>query len=174
MNPYEYVQAATAQGQSLLSLCCGIGLELFGLNTQDVTAVDIVPQYLEEVHKRCPQAKLAEMDVTKYIKSAKTNSVDVISCIDGLEHLSKKGGRILLKECKRVACNEVLIFTQDGYLKNEPHDAWGISGADEHQTHKSGWSIKEVEDLGYKLINQQRMISQHGDHYDAVMYRYSK
>lgn len=174
MNPYIYTQRATENGESLLALCAGIGLELQNLNTQDVTAVDIAPQYLEQVHRHCPQAKLVESDVTEYIKKAETNSVDVISFIDGLEHLSKEDGLVCLKECKRVARKQVLVFTQDGYLKNEPHNAWGIEGADEYQTHKSGWSILELKDMGYDLLNAVGSISQHNEPYTAIMLSYTK
>jgi len=174
MNPYAYVLEATKNGESLLSLCCGIGYEFININAGHITAVDIVPQYLAEVWKRCQRAVLVESDAATYIKKAKSHSVDVISCIDGLEHLSKKDGRIVLKECKRVAIKEVLIFTQEGYVENEPHDAWDIPGADEYQTHKSGWSIAEIEKLGYKLIKRVRVISQHGEPFYAVMYRYAK
>lgn len=163
---------AVKEGQSLLVLCCGIGLELEGITTPDVTAVDIAPQYLAEVHSRCPQAKLVEGDARAFIEQAPDKSVDVISFIDGLEHVTKEDGIAILENCKRVARKEILVFTQEGFLRNEPHNAWGIEGADEYQTHKSGWEIKELEDLGYKLIEKQANISQHGEHYNAVMYRW--
>lgn len=173
MNPYIFVKEATNNGESLLSLCSGIGLELNNLNTQDVTAVDVFQQYLNQVHHRCPHAKTILSEATEYIKNAKTDSVDVISFIDGLEHLSKKDGRMCLEECKRVARKKVLVFTQIGYLRNEPHNAWGIEGGDSYQTHKSGWEVAEVEGLGYRLISQWNDTSQHGEPYTAVMYEWT-
>lgn len=170
MNPYPYVWEATKNGESLLSLCAGIGLELGNLNTQDVTAVDIHQKYLDEIHTRCPQAKLVQSDVADYIEEQPDDSVDVISFIDGLEHLDKENGRRVLEHCKRVARQKVLVFTQDGYLRNEPHDAWGITGGDEYQKHKSGWSVLEVKDMGYDVVGIWDAISQHGEPYKAVMY----
>lgn len=174
MNPYIYVKEATDKGESLLSLCSGIGLELNNLNTSDIAAVDIAPQYLEELKRRCAEAKTVCMDASKYIKSAESNSVDVISFIDGVEHMTKEAGLETLKHCKRVARKKVLVFTPEGYLRNEPHNAWGIEGADEHQTHKSGWEVSELEDLGYKLVAREPGTSQHGEPYHALMFIYTK
>lgn len=178
MNPYPFVREATNNGESLLSLCCGIGLELSGLATQDVTAVDIAPQYLDQVKERCPQAKTVCSDSLEYLKSQKDNSVDVISIIDGIEHMEKQAGLDLIKQMKRVARKTILLFTpqgevEDGYLKNEPHNAWGIEGADEHQKHLSGWTIEELKDNGFEILLVADSISQHNEPYKAVMARCS-
>lgn len=179
MNPYYYVSQATENGESLLSLCCGIGLELSGLSTQDVTAVDIAPQYLEQVQSRCPQAKTICSDALEYLKDQPDNSVDVISIIDGIEHMEKLQGTEVIKHMKRVAKKQILLFTpqgpaEDGYLKNEPHNAWGIEGADHFQTHKSGWTSAELEALSFECVAVAEDISQHGEPYTALMYTFTK
>lgn len=179
MDPYHFVKEATDPDKSLLSLCCGIGLELAYLQTQDVTAVDIAPQYLAEVHNRCPQAKTVCSDTLDYLKEQKDNSVDVISIIDGIEHMGKKTGKKVIKEMKRVCKEKILLFTpqgpaEDGYLKNEPHNAWGITGADHFQTHKSGWTQDELEDAGFRTILTASDTSQHGELYTALMCVYEK
>lgn len=179
MNPYPYVAEATKNGESLLSLCCGIGFELGGLQTQDVTAVDIAPQYLEKVNDRCPQAKTVCSDSLEYLKNQPDNSVDVISIIDGIEHMPKKDGLELIDEMKRVAKKQILLFTpqgpsDDGYLKNEPHNAWGIEGADHFQEHQSGWTALELKDLGFDMIDQSTDVSQHGEPYTAMMFSFTK
>lgn len=179
MNPYQFVRDATANGESLLSLCCGIGLELSGLSTQDITAVDAAPQYLEQVSRRCPQAKTINSDALAYLKNTLDNSFDVISIIDGIEHMDKKTGIKVIKEMKRVAKREILLFTpqsqsKDGYLKNEPHNAWGIEGADHFQTHKSGWTAEELEKYGFTRMAIAHDTSQHGEPYTALMYNWRK
>lgn len=177
MNPYYYVKQAVERGESLLSLCCGIGLELNGLNTNNITGVDLAPQYLAEAARRCPVGKFIQSDALSFLQSAESKSYDVVSMLDGLEHMDKATGRKVLKEIKRVAKKQVLLFfpqghAEDGYLKNEPHDAWGISGADEYQTHKSGWKREEVEKLGFELIAKADSISQHDEPYIALMFKY--
>lgn len=177
MNPYVYVKSATDQGESLLSLCCGIGFELSDLNTQDVTAVDVAQQYIERVPERCPQAKLVLSDVLSYLKKQKPHSVDVISMIDGLEHLDKHTGLEVIKQMKRVTKKQILLFVpqglgQDGLLSNHPHDAWGISGADKYQEHISGWTDKELQGFGFTELARSTGTSQHGEPYIALMYQY--
>lgn len=179
MDPYKYVREATNHGESLLSLCCGIGLELNNLNTQNVTAVDIAPQYLVQVKDRCPQAVTGCSDSLEYLKTQLDNSVDVISIIDGIEHMDKKTGLELVKHMKRVVRKKILLFTpqghtEDGYLKNEPHNAWGIEGADHFQTHKSGWTETELTNLGFELAEKASSVSQHGEPYTALMFVFTK
>lgn len=172
MNPYPLIYAATKNGESLLSLGCGIGLELQSLGTADITAVDIAPQYLEVVPAFCSGAKLIQDDVTDYIESQPDKSVDVISLVDVLEHLTKVRGRSTLENCKRVAKRRVIVFTQDGYVKNEPHNAWGIKGADKHQKHLSGWTQKELEKLGFTLLARTPEVSQHGEEFYSLLMEY--
>lgn len=179
MTPYFYVKQAVENGESLLSLCCGIGLELSGLQNKDITAVDIAPQYLEEIKHRCDQAKTVCSDSLEYIKTQPDNSVDVISIIDGIEHMEKDKGLECIEHMKRVCRKQVLLFTpqgpgEDGYLKNEPHNAWGIEGADEHQKHLSGWTVDELKELGFEVIVAEDAVSQHDDPYTALMMRYKK
>lgn len=177
MNPYTYVLEATNDGESLLSLCCGIGLELNGLSTSNVTAVDIAPQYLEQVRNRCPQATTVCMDSLDYLKTQPDASVDIISIIDGIEHMDKKSGIKLIKEMKRVAKKKILLFTpqgpaSDGYLENEPHNAWGIEGADHYQQHKSGWTEEELQGYGFTTLKTAMDTSQHNEAYIALMMEY--
>lgn len=180
MNPYFFVRQATENNESLLSLCCGVGFELSGLTTPDITAVDIYQGYLDQVKERCPQAKTVCSDALDYIKDQPDNSVDVISIIDGIEHMDKKTGLKAIKHMKRVARKQILLFTpqghaaEDGYLKNEPHNAWGIEGADHFQAHKSGWTADELKDLGFRLVLSVDDISQHGEPYSAMMFIYDK
>jgi ubiquinone/menaquinone biosynthesis C-methylase UbiE len=179
MNPYTYVKQSTEQGESLLSLCAGIGMELAESNSKDITAVDIAPQYLEKLNQTHPNVQTVCSDVYDYLFTEPTNSVDIISIIDGIEHMPKAQGLKVIRQMKRVARKQILLFTpqghgDDGYLRNEPHDAWGISGADEHQTHKSGWTLEELQDLGFELIQSAEDTSQHGEPYTALMMKWDK
>lgn len=179
MNPYYYVAKATENGESLLSLCCGIGLELTGLTTPNVVAVDIYDKYLDQIKDRCPQATTVHSDALEYAKEQPDDSFDVISIIDGIEHMDKKTGIKLIKEMKRICRKEILLFTpqgpgEDGYLKNEPHNAWGVEGADHFQTHKSGWTADELEEYGFEAVLIAEDISQHGEPYKALMFSWSK
>jgi len=173
MNPYEYVRLATNNGNTLLSLCCGIGYELKHLKTNDVTAVDIYQSYLDEVNNRCPQAKLVCSSALDFLRNSPDNSYDVISIIDGIEHMTKPDGIQVLKEMKRVARKKILLFTPNGYIKNTPKDTWGIPGGDKYQRHLSGWTSEELQMFGFDILNTSTATSPWGEKYNEVMYEYN-
>lgn len=173
MDPYAFVIEETQHGESLLSLCCGVGIELRNVKASKITAVDIYPGYLAEVKTNQPRAKTVESDAYTYIKQQSANSVDVITLIDAIEHLDKETGIKLLKRCKRVAKKSILVFTPEGYVRNETHDAWGVSGGDNYQKHLSGWEVDELRELGFTLLHRWSGKTHHGDDYNAIMLRCS-
>ena len=160
---------------TLLSLCCGIGVELRRLDeTQPITAVDIYEPYTKEFKKMFPWADVHTKDVLEFLKEAKDNSYDVISCMDGIEHLTKEDGYTLLKEMKRVCSKKALIFTPDRHTKNEPKNTWDIPGGDHYQLHLSGWPPKDLEAEGFKLVHQQLAQSAHNEIFNESFYVYNK
>lgn len=175
MTPGTHIRANLTPGDSLLSLCCGIGIELRKLGEgTPITGVDIVQPYIDEFQKMFPWADTATMDAVKFVSRAKDDSFDVVSCIDGIEHLTKEEGYKLLKEMKRVCRKKALIFTPQGYIKNEPHHTWGIDGGDHHQLHLSGWTKEELKKEGFELIAEENALSAHNEAYKEGMYVYNK
>jgi ubiquinone/menaquinone biosynthesis C-methylase UbiE len=179
MNPYQTIKENVNQSDSLLSLCSGIGLEFRGLSVDDITAVDVSSEYVEVLKEKYPHIKAVNSDALEFIKKQPDNSYDVVTFVDGLEHMPKKTGKQVLSHVKRVARKKVILFfpqgeAPDGYLRNEPHNAWGVEGADEYQTHKSGWTKQEAIDLGFTLLQEVQDTSQHGEPYKALMFIYEK
>jgi ubiquinone/menaquinone biosynthesis C-methylase UbiE len=175
MNPGVHIKAHLTPGDSLLSLCCGIGIELKELGEgTPITGVDIVPEYIEEFKKRIPWAETHVSDVLKFLKAAPDNSYDVVSCIDGIEHLVKDDGFVLIKEMKRVCRKKVLVFTPQSYTKNEPKNTWGIHGGDYYQRHLSGWPKEDFLDNGFELLAEGPAVSPHNQEYMEGMYVYNK
>lgn len=175
MSPGFYVRSHLAPGDTILSLCCGIGLELRKLGEgTPITGVDIVPEYIAEFRKMFPWSNTHIEDVIKYIKKQPDNSYDVVSCIDGIEHLKKSQGVILLNEMKRVCRKRALIFTPQGFTKNEPKHTWGIDGGDHFQLHISGWTPEDLQGFGFELIAEDTAVSPHKQQYKEGMYVYTK
>ena len=179
MNPYTYIKEATDPDKSLLSLCCGIGLEFPYLQTEDITGVDLSPQYIDVLKVNYPKVKTVLSHALDYLIKQEDNSVDVISIIDGIEHMPKEIGLTLIPQMKRVCKEKILLFTpqgkaEDGFLKNEPHNAWGIEGSDNFQLHLSGWTVDELKELGFEMILVADNISQHGEPYQAIMCQWVK
>lgn len=175
MWPGKSVGEALTPGDTLLSICCGIGIELRRLqDATPITAVDIVPEYIAEFKKAIPWAETHVSDALKYLVTLPDKSFDVVSCIDGVEHLTKKRGVKLLKEMKRVCRKKVIVFTPEGFTKNEPKHTWGIDGGDHHQIHLSGWEVQELKDLDYEVWWQQEATSSHGQAFNESMYVYNR
>jgi len=172
MNPYAFLEEIVDKETTVLSLCCGIGIELAPLSAKSITGVDIAPQYIAELKKALPQVKGVVSDALAYIKKAKNDSFDVISLFDAIEHLTKEDGVELINECKRVARKHILLFTPEGYVRNEPHNAWGIEGADHWQQHLSGWTMDELRNLGFTILHRQGGKTQHGEVYHSLMARW--
>jgi len=179
MNPYNYIKEATDPDKTFLSLCSGVGLEFQFLQTPHITAVDLSPEYIEVLKTNYPKVEAVQMDALEYLKSCDDNSFDVISIIDGIEHMPKEAGLELIQEMKRVCKEKILSFTpqgpgEDGFLKNEPHNAWGVEGADHYQIHLSGWTAEELQEFGLEPILHANDVSQHGEPYTALMYGWTK
>ena len=158
MNPYAYYREMCKEGSNNLDLMSGNGFCIPYITNDSFTFVDVYQPYLNSLIQKKANARTACIDSVEFLKNSDDKSFDVVSCIDGLEHLTKERGLELLKEMERVAKKKIYIFTpeaisESGMTHNAPVDTWGIKGGDEYQKHLSGWKLAEMESLGYKLIN---------------------
>jgi hypothetical protein len=77
-------------------------------------------------------------------------SVDSVFALDVIEHLEKEEGLELLRQARRVARRQVMIFTPLGYMpqdydEQDKKDRWGMEGG-YWQTHRSGWEPADFDD----------------------------
>lgn len=81
------------------------------------------------------------------LKMLSDNAVDSIFMLDIIEHVNKEEGKEIIKECERVAGQQIILFTSLGFLPQEvcDKDAWGLSGISVQQ-HRSGWEPKDFSD----------------------------
>lgn len=175
LSPAHLIPELLKNNSTLLSICCGIGGELQLVpDTVSISAVDIVPEYVAEFKKRFPKANTRVEDAVTYLKSLPDKCFDVVSCIDGIEHLPKKKGIELLKEAKRVCVERVIIFTPQGYIRNEPEHTWGIDGGDHYQRHLSGWLPEDLLKYDYELWQESESTSTHGEAFNEAIYVYNR
>lgn len=172
--PYRYFVDYLADCRNVLSLCCGIGLELRRISNKEITGVDITPEYLEEFKKRYPEAKTVLMDALQYLDQTRDNSFDAIICKDGIEHLEKKRGLMLLEQCKRVARKKIFIITPEGHTDNDDSKSWGMDVKGKGQEHLSGWEIVDFESAGYKVVHKRHSATSSGKPYIEIMYIHKK
>lgn len=175
MSPGTHLRANLEPGDSLLSVCCGIGIELRKLGQgTPITGVDIIPEYVAEFKKMFDWAEAYTMDAVKFLRRCPDGFYDVVSCIDGIEHLPEEDGHILLREMQRVCKKKALIFTPQGFIKNEPKHTWGIDGGDHAQLHISGWTPQDLKKYDFELIAEESALSAHNEAYKEGMYVYVK
>jgi len=84
------------------------------------------------------------------LKALPDKSVDSVFALDVIEHLEKEDGLELLREARRVARRQVMIFTPLGYMAQdydtpEKKDRWGMDGGF-WQTHRSGWEPRDFDE----------------------------
>ncbi|MBM4148906.1 MAG: class I SAM-dependent methyltransferase [Lentisphaerae bacterium] len=71
---------------------------------------------------------------------------DACVALDFIEHLTREDGLKLLKSLERIARRRVVVFTPNGFLPQKPV----VSG--DFQEHLSGWTVGDMEALGYRVI----------------------
>jgi hypothetical protein len=153
-------------------LFAGIGRGLHGLQASRIVGVDIAPQYCERLKADHPHVEVVCADALEYCARQPPQCFDIVTIVDGLEHMEKGRGLRLLGQARRLAEVAVYVFVPhgdglDGFVRNEQHDAWGIPGADEHQLHRSGWTAEEMRNLWFDTVYAERNTTQHGDPYTA-------
>lgn len=73
-------------------------------------------------------------------------SFDCVVALDVIEHFEKQDGLRLLDMMEGIARRRVAIFTPNGFLPQGEFDN------NPYQLHRSGWSVSEMQDRGYRAI----------------------
>ena len=87
-----------------------------------------------------------EIDILSSIDHFEENSFDCVALIDVIEHLKKSDGLKLIKQMETIARKKIIVFTPNGFLDQKPFDG------NEYQRHISGWEVKEMQQMGFKVI----------------------
>jgi hypothetical protein len=77
-----------------------------------------------------------------------TGSVEVILCMETLEHVNKTDGLQMLQDFEEIATRKIILSTPVGYLPTFASPAYD---GNPHQIHKAGWSPQEFRALGYRV-----------------------
>lgn len=85
-------------------------------------------------------------DVSQINNLIKTKSFDAVVAMDLIEHLNKEEGLTLIKNLSNIVRKKIIIYTPNGFLFQPP------SVNNPYQEHKSGWTYKEMEQLGFDVI----------------------
>jgi SAM-dependent methyltransferase len=148
---YPWIVRRDIEG-SVLDVGCGDGAQMKMINfdnTLYVTGIDLYKPYVEKATKSGIYKKVLLGDIRKM--KANSHSFDCVLSSQVVEHLTKKEAISLIDAMEKIAKKKVIIGTTNGFFPFDP-----LEGKDGNplQVHKSGWSIKEFRELGYRVYGQ--------------------
>lgn len=87
-----------------------------------------------------------------WLPKIRDEHVDVVIALDFIEHLEKPEAIAVIKEMQRVARERVVIFTPNGFHPQNKEMPNADRYSDDEwrwQTHRSGWTVKDLEELDF-------------------------
>jgi len=129
---------------TVLDLGCGYSSPLQYCDIPFSVGVEFFETYLQTSKKKSIHNQYVRADIRKI--EFKPKSFDTVVASDILEHLTKQEGHRLIKKMKKWAIKKIIIFTPNGYLWQDGYDNNPL------QEHKSGWSVKELRELGFEVV----------------------
>ena len=135
--------------KTVLDVACGLSLKSQYLSPEIIVGVDVHEPYLRAIETEIPYAVI-KCDVRNISDIFIPNSFDVVYALDIIEHLEKDESLELIKSCIDIAKKAVLVETPNGYVPQNI-DIQGFD-ADHWQTHRCGWEVSELEELGFDCV----------------------
>lgn len=137
--------------ESLLDVGCGFDSPVCRLRQRPkhIVGVDGFAPVIEEscakgIHDEYHQASL--LDIKHIFEPA---SFNVVLASDVIEHFSEEDGLNLLEQMESIAKKKVVIYTPNGFLPQ------GEEYGNPMQKHLSGWTVKRMKSLGYRVLGIQ-------------------
>ncbi len=131
---------------SVLDVGCGADSPLGKVKKKFYSeGIDIFEESINQSKKRKIHDRYVVSDIRKIDTIYKSNSFDAVVALDVIEHLRKKESLHLIKKMERIAKKKVMLLTPNGFYHQDAYDD------NPYQVHRSEWSIKDLEKLGYKV-----------------------
>lgn len=147
--------------RTVLDVGCGI-LQAFGgrpIGSRHM-CVDAFPPYVERLRGLGNSVVLGK--APEVLEQFEDQSWDCVLLLDVLEHLVKRDAELTLSHAERIAREEVVVFTPNGFLEQQGWEAWGLPH-NKLQAHLCGFSLKELEGRGYRCQVDRSTSEQHGE-----------
>lgn len=142
---YKKLESELKGMDSVLDLGCGSNSPLAKIKKHFKSiGLDSYKPSLEKSKKAKIHDGYQVRDVTKIDKFYQPKSFDAVIALDLIEHLKKKEALALITKMEKIARKKVILLTPNGFLKQD------ILGGNPFQKHISGWSLKELKNLGFR------------------------
>ena len=134
--------------ESVLDVGCGDSskMERFAQRLKHSVGVDNFEPRLLQGAAASVYREYKKMDILEIDRHFAPRSFDCVMALDVIEHLKKADGYRLLDMMEKIARKKVIIFTPNGFLRQEAYDG------NPHQVHLSGWDVKEMRARGYRIV----------------------
>lgn len=141
------LEKAVGNSKTLLDVGCGSNSPIFPFSHKlHAIGVDAFLPSIDKSKQANIHSEYHQIDVLDITNHFDANSIDCVLASDLIEHLTKEDGYILLSAMEKIAKQRIIIFTPNGFLEQ------GVYDNNPFQLHLSGWTVQEMEDLGYKVI----------------------
>lgn len=160
--PFTYpwiLASAIGDAKTILDVGCGTGdlMKMLGKGKKwYVTGIDIYGPSIKEAKKTKAYKTLFKGDITKLPKQITKQKYDVVFSSQVIEHLPKKKALALIKQMEKLAKKRVVVGTTVGFMHFLPLQEIHEHEHDDNpfQEHKSSWSPKEFQQLGFVTRGQ--------------------
>ena len=145
-NYPDELAKAVGECRTLLDVGCGSNSPIRVVpNKVYKVGVDAFGQSIKRSKEKNIHNKYVQMDVLDIGKSFKPHSFDCVVASNLIEHLTKEDGMKLIVMMEQIAKKRVIIYTPNGFLPQGEYDdnPW--------QLHKSGWTAKEMRNMGFAV-----------------------
>jgi SAM-dependent methyltransferase len=143
----EELEEAVGDCRSLLDVGCGSDSPIQTFSGKlDAVGVDLFDASLAKSADRKIHNRYVQADVRALADHFAERSFDCVLASEVIEHLTKEEGERFLGTLERIARRRVIVFTPNGFL---PQGQWE---SNPWQVHKSGWSVEDMRQRGYRVI----------------------
>lgn len=148
---------------SVLDVACGLSLKSKFIPAQIRVGVDLYDKYFDHIESDVPYV-VVKYDVRKLNEIFMPKSFDIVIGLDIIEHLEKEESLDMIAQCEKIARKAVILETPKGYIPQNI-DIQG-HGAHDFQTHRCGWEVEELKNLGYSVVVRDYQMSNIKRHTD--------
>jgi len=162
---YKTLERSLSDCRDVLDVGCGAHSPLGKIKkTFRSEGVDIFRQSVAESKKERNHDTYKIGDIRHIGQFYRPKSFDAVIAIDVIEHLTKKVAMQLITDMEKIARKKVILLTPNGFYHQDAYDN------NPYQVHKSGWSTKELRDLGYRIRGVRGLKYVRGE-YASIKYK---
>lgn len=144
----ELNQAVGPSCGTLLDVGCGFNspVQFLDHRPQRLVGIDGYLPVIEQSRAKGIHDEYHEMSLLDIEKRFGPKSFDYVLASDIIEHFRETDAQDLIAQMERVARKKVILYTPNGFLPQ------GEEYGNAYQRHLSGWSARQMEHLGYRVV----------------------